>query len=312
MKKILLSLFMLMGTMCSASAVTTTIWEGSEVAAWENRIDINKNWADLNEGDVLTFTAETSTGAVFHLLDVCWEKKVENIYFSEGVATVTITSAIIEKAVLAYGSIGVQGDSFTLKKVELITADEPEPLPSVSLNSKGLATFSVVHNLSIKTEGVKAYKAAVNGVTITLTELDGYIPAGTGVILRGEAGATVGFEAPASGVTDADVTGNVLKATTKADGTLETKPSSGNVYALNGDKFLEYTPDTFVANKAYIAVEGPAANELHIVFADAEQGNTTGIESIEAAAQTLTFDLNGRMATVRGLQIKNGKAVFVK
>jgi len=180
------------------------------------------------------------------------------------------------------------------------------------LNEAGLATFSNAQNLKIKTENVKAYKAAVNGVTITLTELDGYIPAGTGVILSGEAGTTVEFEAPASEVTSANVTGNDLKATTKADGTLETKPSSGNVYALNGDKFLEYTPDSFVAYKAYIAVEGPSANEYHIVFADAEQGSETSIESIEASTQSLTFDLNGRRATGKGLQIMNGKAVFVK
>lgn len=123
-------------------------------------------------------------------------------------------------------------------------------LPVTTLNSYGMATFSASTNLSIKTEGVKAYKASVNGEKIVLTELEGYIPAGTGVVLRGTAGTTVEFEAPAASATAANVTGNALKATTKADGSLATKEA--NSQALKGETFLEYTGATYTANRAYL------------------------------------------------------------
>jgi len=193
-----------------------------------------------------------------------------------------------------------------------IYAVEPEPV-TVTINSKGYATFSAGKNLKVKTEGVTAHKAAVNGEEIILTQLDleKYIPAGNGVILKGVDGTQVEFEAPDASDDSADMTGNDLKATTKADGSLATKEDDS--WALNGNEFLQFTGEEYTANRAYLVHEtGATANELHIVFADAEQGSETSIETVSAGTQTLTFDLNGRRATAKGLQIKNGKAVFVK
>lgn len=201
--------------------------------------------------------------------------------YSQNTATFSITSGKITKIVFTYGNTDSKyattvedtynynndettgtwtgsASSVTLKynytaghaRLQKVVITYTGTLPVTTLNSYGMATFSASTNLSIKTEGVKAYKASVNGEKIVLTELEGYIPAGTGVILRGTAGTTVEFEAPAASATAANVTGNALKATTKADGSLANKEA--NSQALKGETFLEYTGATYTANRAYL------------------------------------------------------------
>ena len=136
----------------------------------------------------------------------------------------------------------------------------------VTLNEAGYATFSAKDASFIATEGITAYKAAVDGELITLTELEGNIPGGTGVILYGEtAGTKVDLPVATSG-TAADVTGNVLLATTLDDGSLAEMES--NVWALGGgNQFLQYTDAAFIHNRAYIVHEKAAgAKAMRIVF----------------------------------------------
>ena len=143
----------------------------------------------------------------------------------------------------------------------------------VSLNTEGYATFSAKDASFIATAGITAYKAAVDGELITLTALEGNIPAGTGVILYGETPGTK-VDLPVATTTDnnADVTGNVLLATTKADGSLAEKVA--NAWALGaGKQFLQYTGAAFVHNRAYLVHEKTAgAKAMRIVFDNEADG----------------------------------------
>ena len=142
----------------------------------------------------------------------------------------------------------------------------------VTLNEAGYATFSAKDASFIATEGITAYKAAVDGELITLTELEGNIPGGTGVILYGEtAGTKVDLPVATSG-TAADVTGNVLLATTLDDGSLAEMES--NVWALGaGKQFLQYTGAAFAPNRAYLVhTQAASAKAMRIVFDNEADG----------------------------------------
>lgn len=168
---------------------------------------------------------------------------------------------------------------------------------SVDLNDAGYATFSCNINTNIETAGVKAYKASVSEEAITLTELTGYIPAGTGVILYGDTPASkVNFSIATSG-SAADVTGNALKATTKSNGSLATLEA--NSWALgNGNQFLSFKGTTYKHNRAYLVHEkAVGAKAINMVFAD----EATGIDSVTG------------MTSVRsGKIMDNGKVVIIK
>ena len=176
------------------------------------------------------------------------------------------------------------------------------------LNAGGYATFSYAEDVTIATEGVKAYKAAVSGDVITLTELEGDIPAGTGVLLFSESLSDADLELGAATGVAADVTGNALMPTTLADGSLAVK-TSDDVYALGADnQFLHYTGSAFVPNRAYLIYTGSAAR-LTVEFEDA-----TGIRTIANEAQrAAVIDLLGRQTDrEQGLQIRGGKVIMVK
>ncbi len=160
-------------------------------------------------------------------------------------------------------------------------------------------------------EGATAYtsKADEANSELVLTELGTVIPAGEGVILKGEAGATVTFtyggEAPA-------IETNDFKAALTEDAV------AGNVYVLKSDKFVKYTGATLTKNKAYILMSdefgtGSNARPMSIVFGGDTNG-ITRVKSMVVADDAPTFNLNGQRVAegTKGLLIKNGKKLIVK
>lgn len=210
------------------------------------------------------------------------------------------SSEVLEKAEIllpmALDYIFLTGDDIQQLLDDMKECLKELRLVNVTLNAAGYATYSCNIATTIETAGVKAYKAAVDGETITLTELTGNIPAGTGVVLYGEsAGTQVEFAVATSGE-DADVTGNDLKATMKADDTLVTLEE--NTWALgDGNEFLRYTGFTYIPNRAYLVHEAANSN-MRIVFADNE---TTSISNAVS---------NG--ASVEGKFLMNGNIVIIK
>lgn len=168
----------------------------------------------------------------------------------------------------------------------------------VNLNSEGYATFSAKDASFIATEGVTAYKAAVDGELITLTALEGNIPAATGVLLYGETpNIKVNLPVATTG-SNADVNGNSLKPTTLADGSLA--EMEANVWALgDGNEFLRYTGEAFIHNRAYLVHEQPAgAKAMRVVFAGEE---TTGLDNVVS-----------KESACDGKFLENGNIVIIK
>lgn len=191
-----------------------------------------------------------------------------------------------------------------------IALDVLEPINDITLNASGYSTYSNANTVTI--EGATAYTAKVDEAKseLILTELGTVIPAGEGVLLKGEAGATVTFtyggEAPA-------IETNDFKAALLTDA-----PVEGNVFVLKSDKFVKYTGATLTKNKAYILMSdefgtGSNARPMSIVFGGDTNGITT-VKSTTVADNAPTFNLNGQRVAegTKGLLIKNGKKLIVK
>lgn len=184
------------------------------------------------------------------------------------------------------------------------------PNAILSLNAYGYATYSAATNFTAV--GATAYKMALNieAGTLAGTEVE-KVPAGEGVLLKGEAGASVSI-LETSGVTTLE--GNDLHGTTQADGTLASFDSNKTYYVLSGDTFKKYTGTTFAANKAFFQADGEGARSFTMTF---DNGETTGISATLTNNETMNnefFDLQGRRVAkpTKGLYIVNGKKVIMK
>lgn len=234
-----------------------------------------------------------------------WASRANNST-EEGVAY-EARANVVAKVPVPAGDVTITGTSAHIYNyVKFIPAAET----TINLNAKGYATYSSHYDVTVS--GAKAYTAALDvaAETITCTEIaDGKVPAGAGVLLFGEANATVTLT-PTTGV--AALTGNDLKGTTKADGTLATVTDGANAYALSGDTFKKFTGTALTANKAYFEVTGSAPARLSIIFDE----ETTGIENanLNANLNDEVFDLQGRRVAqpTKGLYIVNGRKVIVR
>jgi len=165
---------------------------------------------------------------------------------------------------------------------------------------------------------------------VTLTPLEGYIPAGTGVVLRYTASTSDITLVTATSTSAASTDGNLLigaaEQTIFSDSgytyyILTKKNGKGGFYFQNkvnwsGTSIADYEEGTAVvcaANKAVLRISGDAGVKgLSIQFAD----EADAIEAVttDKAADGAIYDLSGRRvsAPVRGIYIQNGKKMIVK
>ena len=148
------------------------------------------------------------------------------------------------------------------------------------------------------------------------------IPKQTGFILKGTAGSTVYYRAGLTGVTEVDVTGNLLVGTA----TEQEISGAGYKYYLFGKGALgqgfyyqtgrDGNSIKLAAHRAglKLATSGFApAKELIFNFDDA---TTTGVNNVQPAVEKkndVIYDLQGRRVTnpSRGIYIVNGKKVVI-
>lgn len=183
----------------------------------------------------------------------------------------------------------------------------------VTITSAGYATYS--NAAAYKISGCEAYTVTAATTSATLNKLadNAELPAGTGVIIKGDAGDyTV---TPSAGT--ADVTGNMLIG-------------SGNyTYVINQEDYTAYIlanyesvlgfykvkadDKTLAAHKAFLKVTSGGAPEFLGFGAD-----VTGINEVKGSGlkvqDAVVYDLQGRrvITPARGLYIVNGRKVVIK
>lgn len=209
---------------------------------------------------------------------------------------------------------GIEAKRINLSNVDDVEVTYGIKYPLVTLNSKGYATLSFKADMQLSSNCMKAYTAKVEGNKIICTEIaDGIIPAGNGVILYGVPSTSAQLLASTTTTT---LLNNDLRATTKADGSLTDVPTSGYNFVLNGDKFLQYTGTSFVADKAFfnLSYNPVSTNGAKFDILFDEDNVTTGIEEIVSKTNSVYYDLQGRKVErpTTGVYIVNGKKRVIK
>lgn len=179
----------------------------------------------------------------------------------------------------------------------------------VSVSAAGYATLYAPVALTIP-ENVQAYTASFADNKVTLTPIEGTIPANTGVVIEAAEG-TYNFAITTTEATaTSDLTGNVATANVDAASAAyilgKTDAQGVGFFKLNS------TDREIKGGRAYyVAPNGGAAAYLF-------NGNITGLEAIKTAlndANAPVYDLSGRKvakAVKGGLYIKNGQKFIVK
>ena len=187
----------------------------------------------------------------------------------------------------------------------------PEAVPSlpVSVSAAGYATLYAPVALTIP-ENVQAYTATFADNNVTLTPIEGTIPANTGVVIEAAEG-TYNFAITTTEATaTSDLRGDVATANVDAASAAyilgKTDAQGVGFFKLNS------TDREIKGGRAYyVAPNGGAAAYLF-------NGNVTGLEAIKTAlndANAPVYDLSGRKvakAVKGGLYIKNGQKFIVK
>ena len=197
----------------------------------------------------------------------------------------------------------------------------------VTVTTAGMATYVSNNNLDYSgVEGLKAYKAKVNGNDVTFTAV-GQVPAGEGVLLKATTtlGSNTVYTIP---VATTNVTVWAADDNDFIRGAGEAVPSvSGGYYnyILNKNNgvvgFYKAAGQTVATNRAYLrTMAAPSALTGAMSFSFEE--STTGIKEDGMvkrenwAADAEWYDLQGRklsnIPTVSGLYIVNGKKVVIK
>lgn len=179
----------------------------------------------------------------------------------------------------------------------------------VSVSAAGYATLYAPVALTIP-ENVQAYTASFADNKVTLTPIEGTIPANTGVVIEAAEGnynfAITTTEATATSDLRGDVATANVDAASAAYILGKTDAQGVGFFKLNS------TDRAIKGGRAYyVAPNGGAAAYLF-------NGNVTGLEAIKTAlndANAPIYDLSGRKvakAVKGGLYIKNGQKFIVK
>ncbi len=208
-------------------------------------------------------------------------------------------------------------ESGTKRRVN-VTFDE-----ALKTNYAEEAYWTTYYNGSAKRlapEGVTVYKAALNGSSLTLTEIaDRIIPAGKAVILKkataGNIILTTTEDEPAGDFSDNSLLGVDGNTTISSSGY-----ASKVIYTLaneSGLGFYKYTGTTLGANKAFLALDaevGASAPARGFVFSfdDATGVDEARVKMEEGRSEY--FNLNGQRVNkpTKGIFIVNGRKVIKK
>ncbi len=213
-------------------------------------------------------------------------------------------------------SVPFFNDNFSsaMMLVEATYPNKPELKAADGLDVAAIATYSAPF-ATVVPEGVTAwYAQSEGGDYVSMTEVEGAIPANTGVVLTSETTGTVTM-VPAAAEELATVSGNLLSAAA-ATGDCDVEATT-NAYVIGkADGVVAFYPlsatnRTIAQGKSFLVLP-TASPVVKMNFG----GESTAIETVEKVdANAPIYDLSGRRVvnmTNGGVYIQNGKKFIVK
>ena len=210
-------------------------------------------------------------------------------------------------------NVGQYEGSISIKSVKIEALDVPQE--TVTISPSGYSTYAAYYPVDYSKLGLKAYTVKLNAekTGIVMNEVEGVVPAGVAVLLKGKADTDYAL-------TKADGWQNVTSDLKMSDGTI-TSTTSVNVYGLatvdGQDGFYKASGEQKIPAKcAYLEVANSANSAKFYSLGD-HSGSTTGITSVknEAAGNNAPmYNLAGQLVDkgYKGIVIKNGKKIVLK
>ena len=279
--------------------------------------------AEFNNVETTTVTVEPTEVEVADLAgnNAEWEGRFVKLSgVSVNVAAKTITQgddtyALYNRFALELSDAAmcdIEGIVAIYNTTEQLYITKVTPFHTLSVTNAGWATLFLDFNAAIPAE-VDAYAVTeIKNGYVTLTEVEGVLPANTGVLVNAAQGNyTFNYAAEAT----ANVEGNLLEGTVAAT---EIEAEAYVLSIVNGNVGLykaQMAGGVWLnnANKAYLpasVASGAASYSFRF------QGGTTGVEEVktENGEVKAIYDLTGRQvnAVERGIYIINGTKVLVK
>lgn len=210
-------------------------------------------------------------------------------------------------------SVGNYGGTISIKSVKIEALDVPQE--TVTISPSGYSTYAAYYPVDYSKLDLKAYTVKLNAekTGIVMNEVEGVVPAGVAVLLKGKADTDYAL-------TKAEGWQNVTSDLKMSDGTI-TSTDKTAVYGLatvNGqDGFYKASAGKTIPVKcAYLEVEKSTSSVKCFSLGD-HSGSTTGITSVknEAAGNNAPmYNLVGQLVGkgYKGIVIKNGKKIVLK
>ena len=209
-------------------------------------------------------------------------------------------------------NVGTYGGTISIKSVKIVALDVPEEI--VTISPSGYSTYAAYYPVDYsKLDDLKAYTVKLNAekTGIVMNEVEGVVPAGVAVLLKGKAKTDYRL-AKAEGLQDQDVTSDLKLS----DGTI-TSTTEKTVYGLatvkGQDGFYKASNGkTIPAKCAYLEVKNSANPAKFYSLGD--HSGITSVKNEAAGNNAPMYNLAGQLVDkgYKGIVIKNGKKIVLK
>lgn len=211
-------------------------------------------------------------------------------------------------------NVGNYNGEIYIKSVKIVALNVPQE--TVTISPSGYSTYAAYYPVEYsKLDDLKAYTVKLNAdkTGIVMNEVEGVVPAGVAVLLKGKANTDYAL-------TKAEGWQDVTSDLKMSDGTI-TSTDKTAVYGLatvdGQDGFYKASKGKTIPVKcAYLEVANSASSAKCFSLGD-HSGSTTGITSVknEAAGNNAPmYNLAGQLVDkgYKGIVIKNGKKIVLK
>lgn len=267
-----------------------------------------QDWCQINSGTKLTIPVIKGAVISFESYSATTTTTIAEDVINQGTTSPTYTYQGDDSTVDI-----VIGDGSYFRYVKVVL-----PIPPYNLNTFDTDFYGLYlpYQTSVP-EGITAYTGTLSAdqTTLTLSKVEGVIPAKTAVLVKSDVAGTYSFNVSNEETVEA-IANNSLKGVPVETAVSELEEGKTVLTLGVADGIVAFrkpAAETIKANKVYLLVDAASSAKIRIVEGEAtgiEENYEFGIMNSEAA----TYDISGRKVAnpTKGLYIKDGKKFIVK